>query len=86
MINEDHCVYIKSSKEMFVILSLYMYDILLARNGKEFLNFIKEWLFSKFDLKDMEEVNYILGIKIHRDLSRKLLISIVTKDIYKKNT
>ena len=34
MIEEDHCVYIKSSKNNFVILSLYVDDILIARNYK----------------------------------------------------
>ena len=30
MIEEDHCAYIKSSKDKFVILSLYVDDILIA--------------------------------------------------------
>ena len=73
MIDEDHCVYVKRSKEKFVILSLYVDDILLASNNKEYVQIIKEWLSSNFDMKDMGEAAYILGVKIERDRSKKML-------------
>lgn len=72
MIEEDHCVYVKRSKENFVILSLYVDDILLAGNNK-YLNTIKEWLSSNFEMKDMDDVAYELGFEIKRDRSRRLL-------------
>ena len=34
MIEEDHCVYVKRSKESFIILSLYVDDILLVGNER----------------------------------------------------
>ena len=37
MIEEDHCVYIKRSKGSFIILSLYIDDILLADNDMEMI-------------------------------------------------
>ena len=37
MIEEDHCVYIKSSKSKFVILSLFVDDILIAGNSKKYI-------------------------------------------------
>jgi Reverse transcriptase (RNA-dependent DNA polymerase) len=73
MIDEDHCVYVKISKNKFVILSLYVDDILLASNNKEYVQTIKEWLSSNFDMKDMGEASYILGVKIERDRSKKML-------------
>jgi hypothetical protein len=42
IIDEDHCVYVKRSKDKFVILSLYVDDILLASNNKEYVQTIKE--------------------------------------------
>ena len=36
MIEEDHCVYAKRFEGSFIILSLYVDDILLAGNNKEF--------------------------------------------------
>ena len=69
----DHCVYIKSLKDKFVILSLYVDDILIVENSKEYISEIKEWLSSKFKMNDIGEVAYILGVKISRDRSKKLV-------------
>ena len=41
MIDEDHCVYIKKHKDKYVLLSLYVDDILIARNDLEFVQTIK---------------------------------------------
>ena len=73
MIKEDHYVYVKRSEGSFIILSLYVDDILLAGNDKEFIKTIKEWLSSTFEMKDMGEESFVLGVKILRDYSRKLL-------------
>ncbi|CAL5374326.1 unnamed protein product [Camellia sinensis] len=73
MIDEDHCVYVKRSKDIFLILSLYVDDILLAGNDKEMIVATKMWLFSTFEMKDMGEASYVLGVKILRDRSRRLL-------------
>ena len=73
MIEEDHCVYIKMSKDNFLISSLYVDDILIARNSVEYILEIKGWLSSKFEMKDMGEAAYILGVKISRDRSKKLM-------------
>ena len=53
MINEDHCVYIKQYKDKYALLSLYVDDILIARNNLEFVQTIKRWLSSTFEMKYM---------------------------------
>ena len=73
MIDEDHCVNIKRSKDKFIIMSLYVDDILIAGNSKEYVNELKGWLSSNFEMKDMGEAAYILGVKISRDRLKKLL-------------
>ena len=73
MIDEDHCVYIKRSKDKFIIMSLYVDDILIAGNSKEYVNELKGWLSSNFEMKNMDEAAYNLGVKISRDRSKKLL-------------
>ena len=73
MIKEDHRVYIKRSKGSFIILSLYVDDILLAGNDMKMIIATKGWLSSNFEMKDMGEADYILGVKILRDRSKKLL-------------
>ena len=73
MIEEDHFVYVKRSKGSFIILSLYVDDILLADNDMEMIIATKGWLSFNFEMKDMGEADYILGVKILRDRSKKLL-------------
>ena len=73
MMDEDHCVYVKRSSDKFVILTLYMDDILLAGNNLEYLLTIKEWLSFNFQMKDMGEASYILGVKIPRNRLKRLL-------------
>ena len=63
-----------------------MWTISLARNNIEFVQTIKEWLFLNFEMKDMSEKSYILGVKIYRDRSRKLLAlseSLILKEFLK---
>ncbi|KAL0433578.1 UNVERIFIED_CONTAM: Retrovirus-related Pol polyprotein from transposon TNT 1-94 [Sesamum latifolium] len=55
------------------ILVLYVDDILLIENDVKMLGDIKAWLSTQFSMKDMGEASYILGIKIYRDRSRKML-------------
>ena len=73
MMDEDHYVYVKRSDDKFVILTFYMDDILLVGNNVEYLLTIKEWLSFNFQMKDMGEASYILGVKIHRNCSKRLL-------------
>lgn len=73
MIDENQYIYIKQNKNLFVILSLYVDDILLASNNKDLILTVKVWLSSHFDMKDMREAEFILVVKIQRNRSRKLI-------------
>ena len=44
MMEEDHCVYIRRSDNHFIILSLYVNDILIAGNDKKLIDVTKKWL------------------------------------------
>ena len=67
MVEKYHCVYIKWSKESFFILSLHVDDILLDVNKKKIIIARKTWLSSNFKMKNMDEVSYVLRVKIFRD-------------------
>jgi hypothetical protein len=54
-------------------LILYVDDILLIGSDTKLLKSIKDYLNSKFSMKDLGEAAYILGIKIYRDRSRRLI-------------
>ncbi|KAL0455141.1 UNVERIFIED_CONTAM: hypothetical protein Slati_0853300 [Sesamum latifolium] len=69
----DPYIYKKISGSSVAYLVLYVYDILLIENDVKMLGDIKAWLSTQFSLKDMSEASYILGIKIYRDRSRRML-------------
>ena len=69
----DQCIYLKVSGSKVCFLVLYVDDILLATNDKGLLREVKQFLSSNFDMKDMGEGSYVIGIKIHRDRSRGIL-------------
>ena len=73
MIEDDHYVYIKRLNNDFIILSLYVDDILIAGNDNKLIDVTKKWLSSNFKMKDMRKASYVLGIKILRDRSKCLL-------------
>ncbi|KAL0391310.1 UNVERIFIED_CONTAM: hypothetical protein Slati_4542600 [Sesamum latifolium] len=69
----DPCVYKKISGSSVAYLVLYVDDTLLIGNDVKMLGDIKAWLSTQFSMKDMGEASYILGIKIYRDRSRRML-------------
>ena len=56
--------------EQFIILVLYVNDILLASSDVGLLHEIKRFLSNKFDMKDLGDASFVLGIQIYRDRSR----------------
>ena len=69
----EACIYKKVSGNSIAFLILYVDDILLIGNDVEFLDSIKGYLNKIFSMKDLGEAAYILGIKIYRDRSRRLI-------------
>ena len=59
-------MYIKRSNKYFIILSLYVDDILIAGNDKKLIDVTKKWLSSNFEMKDMREANYVLVLRSSR--------------------
>jgi hypothetical protein len=48
-------------------------DILLASSDANLLLEIEKFLFSNFDMKDLSEASFVLGIEIHRDRKKGVL-------------
>ena len=69
----EACIYKKVSGSSVAFLILYVDGILLIVNDIEFLDSIKGYLNKNFSMKDLGEAAYILGIKIYRDKSRRLI-------------
>ena len=62
----DKCVYTKSIDNEYVIISLYVNDMLAFGNSVDVVYSTKRFLASKFDMQDMSEASVILGVKIIR--------------------
>jgi phosphoribosyl-AMP cyclohydrolase len=70
---EDHCVYFKLIGDHLIYLVLYVDDMLLIGNNKEIIQDVKTQLSSKFDMKDLDAANFILGMEIKRDREKRKL-------------
>ncbi|KAA0034955.1 gag/pol protein [Cucumis melo var. makuwa] len=71
---DEPCVYKKINKGKVAFLVLYVDDILLIGNDVGYLTDIKAWLAAQFQMKDLGETQYVLGIQIIRDHSKKDLL------------
>ena len=59
----DPCLYMASEGEMFFI-AVYVDDIVLAGKSNKRMAEVKEILAKQFQIKDMGELHYFLGVKI----------------------
>jgi hypothetical protein len=60
----DRCIYLKVSGNKFIFFILYVDDILLASSDLGILHETKECLSKNFEIKDMDEATYVIGIEI----------------------
>ena len=60
-------------RSVVMFLVLYVDDILLIGNDVGVMSSVKVWLSSQFDMKNLGEANFILGIKLWRDRKSKML-------------
>jgi hypothetical protein len=72
---EESFVYKKVSGSAVVFLILYVDDIFLILYGNDIsmMEAVKSSLRKSFSMKDLGEVAYILGIKICKDRSKRLI-------------
>ena len=67
------CIYHKFSGSKHIYLVLYVDDILLATNDIGMLHETKRFISKKFEIKDLGDASFVLGIQIHRDRSLGIL-------------
>ncbi|KAL9266872.1 Retrovirus-related Pol polyprotein from transposon TNT 1-94-like protein [Drosera capensis] len=74
---DDHCMFVKNfSADDFIILLLYVDDMLIVGKSASRIDKLKKQLSQSFSIKDMGPIKKILGIKIDRDKgAKKLCIS-----------
>jgi hypothetical protein len=77
---EEPYIYKKVSGSTVVFLILYVDDILLIGNDIPMMEVVKSSLRKSFSMKDLGEAVYILGTKIYRDRSKRLIV--LSQDAY----
>ena len=76
--NADSCIYVKSIKNedsfiSFVILAVYVDDIIPVSHDIVMLNAEKKLLCEHFEMTDQGEIHFILGMTIKRDRENRTL-------------
>ena len=66
----DKCIYNKYENNTCAVICLYVDDMLIFGPSLEVVCETKKFLGSKFNMKDLEEIEVILGIKITRTPNR----------------
>jgi len=70
----DHCVFVKNHENgESIILLLYVDDMLIVGKDKAKIATLKKALSKSFAMKDLGGVKKILGMKIVRDRSKRML-------------
>ena len=75
--SSDHCAYYKRFEDNdFIMLLLYVDDMLVVGPNKDRVQELKAQLTKKFKMKDLGPANKILGMQIHRErINKKILLS-----------
>ncbi len=66
MLYANHSLYVRKSDEGIVVITIYVDDLIIGGdNGKE-VEHVKHFLKQKFDMKDLGEFKFFLGIEVIR--------------------
>ena len=63
----DPCLYVSTDGKS-VIIAVYIDDILIAGRTDKRIAEVKTAIANRFDVKDMGELHYFLGVKVVQDL------------------
>jgi len=69
--HSDPCVYI--NKETGVIIVMWVNDLIIFGRDMKDINMLKAALKEEYEMKDIGELTYFLGIQVHRDREQKLI-------------
>uniref|UniRef100_H3H9M9 CCHC-type domain-containing protein n=1 Tax=Phytophthora ramorum TaxID=164328 RepID=H3H9M9_PHYRM len=63
----DHCIYLKRDGQDMIFVALYVDDLILASSNDELLESTKHALSKRFEMTDLGELEYFLGMEIKND-------------------
>jgi hypothetical protein len=66
MSNANHSLYVCKSDEGIVVITIYVDDLIVGGDNEKEIEHVKSLLKQKFDMKDLGELKFFLGIKVIR--------------------
>ncbi|GAA0167754.1 transmembrane signal receptor [Lithospermum erythrorhizon] len=83
----DNCLFILTKPGCFLILVVYVDDILVTRDSQKEITAVKSFLHNKFTIKDLDYTKFFLGIKLTRTdeglyLSQQKYIWHIVQDLH----
>ena len=67
--SSDPCLYTSGQKDDLFIIAVYVDDLMLATRNEKKMDEVKESLAAQFQVKDLGELNYLLGVAVKQDHS-----------------
>ncbi|MCO5548192.1 hypothetical protein L7F22_001650 [Adiantum nelumboides] len=64
MADADHSLYVRKNENGIVIIGIYVDDLIIGGDNEGKIMHVKSFLKKKFDMKDLGELRYFLGIEI----------------------
>ena len=72
--NFDHMLFLKKCHEKIIILIVYVDDMVVTVNDLREREVLKKYLSREFEMKDLGELKYFLGIEVSRS-SKGIILS-----------
>jgi len=69
----DNCIYVFNKDGVLMIMAIYVDDLIMLANNLQSLNALKAELGRKFEMKDLGEAHFCLGIQIVRNRAKKTI-------------
>ena len=66
MADADHSLYVRKNEHDIVIICIYVDDLIVGGDNETEIAHVKTLMKQEFDMKDLEELRYFLGIEIVR--------------------
>jgi hypothetical protein len=66
MLDADHSLYVRKSDEGIVVVTIYVDDLIVGGDNEKEVEHVKRLLKQKFDMKDLGELKFFLGIEVIR--------------------
>jgi hypothetical protein len=68
MLDADHSFYVRKSDEGIVVITIYVDDLIVAGDNEKEVEHVKNLFKQKFDMKDLGEFKFFLGIEVIKTL------------------